>query len=234
MYRTDTKPTSMWKTDATNKLLADLLESNVWFTTKITDAVEKKFQSVVHHHENIIKLAQHHRLAPGDLPNDVLDKILNHTLSMARKRNMVSFVNYASDLFQVEVSQLFDPKTLQFTLIVHIPLVSNANLLELYEFLPLPIHFNFSANVSITPEVGQNNLLAIGHSKSFQTISSTDLHSCLHLGDTFCKGRKLMETSLKMSCLGSHYLANAEAIQNTCKFKVAEASEQIFELAENT
>jgi hypothetical protein len=75
---------------------------------------------------------------------------------------MVSFVNYTSDLFQVEVSHLFNPKTLQFTLIVHIPLVSNANLLELYEFLPLPIHFNFSSNVSITPDVGQNNLLAIG------------------------------------------------------------------------
>jgi hypothetical protein len=29
-------------------------------------------------------------------------------------------------------------------------------------------------------------------------------------------------------------LANPEAIQNTCKFKVAEASEWIFELAENT
>ena len=94
---------------------------------------------------------------------------------------MVSFVNYTSDLFQVEVSHLYDPKTMQFTLIVHIPLVSNANLLELYEFLPLPIHFNFSANISITPDVGQNNLLAIGHSKSFQTISSSDLHSCLHL-----------------------------------------------------
>jgi hypothetical protein len=128
------------KTDATNKLLADLLESNVWFTTKITDAVEKKFQSVVHHHKNVVKSAPHHRLAPGALPNNVLDEILNHTLSVARKRNMVSFVNYTSDLFQVEVSHLFDPKTLQFTLIVHIPLVSNANLLELYEFLPLPIH----------------------------------------------------------------------------------------------
>jgi hypothetical protein len=118
---------------------------------------------------------------------------------------------------------------------VHIPLVSNANLLELYEFLPLPIHFNFSANISITPDVGQNNLLAIGHSKSFQTISSSDLHSCLHLGDTFfCKGRKVMETSLKKSCLGSLYLANSDAIQNSCKFKIAEASERIFELAENT
>jgi hypothetical protein len=223
------------KTDATNKLLADLLESNVWFTAKITDAVEKKFQSVVHHHENVVKSAQHHRLAPGALPHDVLDEILNHTLAVARKRNMVSFVNYASDLFQVEVSHLYDPKTMQFTLIVHIPLVSNSNLLELYEFLPLPIHFNFSANISITPDVGQNNLLAIGHSKSFQTISSSDLHSCLHLGDTFfCKGRKVMETSLKKSCLGSLYLANSEAIQNSCKFKIAEASEKIFELAENT
>ncbi len=117
------------KMDATNKLIADLLESNVWFTTKITDAVEKKFQSVVHHHENVVKSAQHHQLAPGALPHDVLDEILNHTL--LRKRNLVSFVNYASDLFQVEVSHLFDPKTLQFTLIMHIPLVSNANLLEL-------------------------------------------------------------------------------------------------------
>jgi hypothetical protein len=173
------------KTDATNKLLAHLLESNIWFTTKITDSVEKKFQSVEHHHENVIKSAQHHRLAPGALPHHVLDEILNHTLSVAKKRNMVSFMNYASDLFQVEVSHQFDPKTLQFTLIVHIPLVSNANLLELYEFLPLPIHFNFLSNVSITPDVGQNNFLAIGHFKSFQTISSSDLHSYLHLGDTF-------------------------------------------------
>jgi hypothetical protein len=130
------------KTDATNNLLADLFESNIWFTTKISDAVEKKFQSMVHHHENIVNSAQHHRLAPGALPHDVLDEILNHTLSVAKKRNMVSFVNYASDLFQVEVSHLYDPKTLQFTLIVHIPLVSNSNLLELYKFLPLPIHFN--------------------------------------------------------------------------------------------
>ena len=43
-----------------------------------------------------------------------------------------------------------------------------------------------------------------------------------------------METSLKKSCLGSLYLANSDAIQNSCKFKIAEASEQIFELAENT
>ncbi len=52
------------KLDQTNKLLADLLESNIWFSSKVTDAIEMKFQSVVHHHENVIKLAQHHRPAP--------------------------------------------------------------------------------------------------------------------------------------------------------------------------
>ncbi len=43
-----------------------------------------------------------------------------------------------------------------------------------------------------------------------------------------------MMESLNKSCIGSFYLANAEAIQTMCKFKVAEASEEIFELAENT
>jgi hypothetical protein len=40
-------------------------------------------------------------------------------------------------------------------------MVTNSNLLNLYEFLPLPIHFDFAANISITPDVGQTNLLAI-------------------------------------------------------------------------
>jgi hypothetical protein len=48
------------------------------------------------------------------------------------------------------------------------------------------------------------------------------------------QGKKSDRGKFEKSCLGSLYLANAEAIQTTCKFKVAEASEQIFELAENT
>jgi hypothetical protein len=187
------------KIDQTNKLLADLLESNMWFSSKVTDAIEKKSLSVVCHHENVVKSTQHHRLAPGALPHDVLDGIIAHVTEVAQKKNLVPFVTFALDLFQIEVSHLYTPTTNEFTLILHIPMVANSNLLNLYdEFLPLPVHFNFATNISITPDVGQTNLLAIGHSQSFQTISSVDLHACLHLGDTFfCKGRKVMETSLK-------------------------------------
>jgi predicted nuclease with TOPRIM domain len=48
------------KLEQTNKLLPDLLEANVWFSSKVTDAIEKKFKSVVWHHENVVKSAQHH------------------------------------------------------------------------------------------------------------------------------------------------------------------------------
>jgi hypothetical protein len=188
------------KLEQTNKLLADLLEANVWFTSKVTDAIEKKFESVIWHHENVVKSAQHHWLAPGALPHDVLDGIIEHVTAVAKKKNLVPFVTFTSDLFQIEVSHLYNPAKNEFTLILHVPMVANSNQLNLYEFLPLPIHFDFATNISITPDVGQTNLLAIGHSQSFQAISSTDLHACLHLGDTFfCKGRKVMETDLKRS-----------------------------------
>ncbi len=149
---------------------------------------------MVWHHENVIKSAQHHRLAPGALPHDVLDGIIEHVMAVAKEKNLVPFVTFASDLFQIEVSHLYSSATNEVTLILHVPMVANFNLLNLYEFLPLPIHFDFSANISIMPDIGQTNLLAIGNSQSFQAISSTDLHACLHLGDNFfCKGRKVMK-----------------------------------------
>jgi len=44
------------------------------------------------------------------------------------------------------------------------------------------VHFNFTANVSITPDVGQNNLIAMGHSKSYQMLPSLDLQNCIKMG----------------------------------------------------
>jgi hypothetical protein len=90
------------KLEQTQTLLADLLESS-----KVTDTLEKKFQSVIHYHKNVVKLAQHHRLAPGALPHDNLVSIIAHIVEVAVKKNLVPFMRFASDLFQIEVSHLF-------------------------------------------------------------------------------------------------------------------------------
>jgi hypothetical protein len=87
------------KLEQTNKLPADLLEANVWFSSIVTDAIEKKFESVVWHHENVVKSAQHHRVAPGALPHNILDGIIDHVTAVAKKKNLVPFVTFASNLF---------------------------------------------------------------------------------------------------------------------------------------
>jgi hypothetical protein len=57
-------------------------------------------------------------------------------------------------------------------------------LMPLFEFIPLPVHFNFSGKVSVTPEDGTNNMIAVGHSQSYQLISSSDLQTCNKMGET--------------------------------------------------
>jgi hypothetical protein len=107
--------------------------------------------------------------------------------------------------------------------------------MPLYEFILLPIHFNFSGNISMMPEVGINNMITVGHSKSHQTISSTDLQNCNKMGEAyFCKGRNVLLTDLTKTCIGSLYLASAKSIQQRCKFSVGRAQEKIFGLNSNT
>jgi hypothetical protein len=80
----------------------------------------------------------------------------------------VSLVNYTSDLFHVEVSHFFDPVTLEFTLIPHNLLVSNYNLLELSEFLLLPIHFNFTATPPSHQMSAKKTSSLVGTQNSFK------------------------------------------------------------------
>jgi hypothetical protein len=100
-------------------------------------------------------------------------------------------------------------------------MVYNANLVDLYEFLQLPIHFNISANVSITPDIGKQIFLPSDTPNPFK----------LFLVQTFTLALPWIYIPLQgmegngdkfffKSCLGraptSACLAIAEAIQTTC------------------
>ena len=109
------------------------------------------------------------------------------------------------------------------------------NLLPLYEFISLPIYFNFSSNVSVIPDVGKQDLIAIGNTEAFQTLSSSDLANCKRLGKTFfCEGRQVLQTNIVNDCLGSLYLGSSTIIKNNCKFRIASTREKIYTLGNNT
>jgi hypothetical protein len=142
----------------------------------------------------------------------------NFNLNLRDRATLNStFESYKSDLKQV------------FKLFAH---METENLLPLYEFISLPIYFNFSSNVSVTPDVGKQDLIAIDNTEAFQTLSSSDLANCKHLGKTFfCEGRQVFQTNIVNVCLGSLYLGSSTLIKNNCKFRIANTREKIYTLA---
>jgi hypothetical protein len=223
------------KLDDIANQLAIIMAVNKAHFAKLTDFMEQKFGTAIKISERLIRTAYKNRLAPGALHHDVLMQIIDYVDEVAAKSELLSFVHQPSDLFLVETSFIYKPEDKIFVLVLHVPLVAPHNLMPLLEFIPLPMVFNFSGNVSVTPEVGPNNMIAVGHSNAYQIISSSDLHSCNKMGETyFCKGRNLLLTDLTKTCLGSLYLADPGSIQTRCQFSIGGALEKIFRLDSNT
>ncbi len=137
-----------------------------------------------------------------------------------------------ADLYKLEVSFIHRPEEHTIILILHVPFVEAEQLLPLHEFVSLPIHFNFSANISVVPDVGKADLIAIGDTETFQTLSSSDLAGCRWL--VFCEGRSVVKTNLVHDCLRSLFLASSTLIKANCKFQISDTREKIFSLGNKT
>jgi hypothetical protein len=199
--------------DISDKLSTMLLINKVHFA-KMTNFMEQKLGTAVAISERLIHTAYNNCLSLGALHHHVLLEIIKYVNEIANNSEMLSFVHEPADIFLVETLYIYKPQDNTFVLILHVPLVLPHNLMLLNKFIPLPIHFNFSSNVSVTPEVGVNNMITVGHSKSYQEISSTDLQSCIKMGEAyFCKERNVLLTGLTKMCLGALYLASAKSIQ---------------------
>jgi hypothetical protein len=112
--------------------------------------MEQKFGKAVAISERLIHTAYNNRLSPGALHREVLLEIVKYVNEIADNSELLSFVHQPSDLFLVETSYVYKPEDNTFVLVLHVPLVAPHNLMPLYEFIPLPVHFNFSSNVSVT------------------------------------------------------------------------------------
>jgi hypothetical protein len=97
------------------------------------------------------------------------------------------------------------------------------------------LFFNFSPNVSVIEDVGKSDLIAIGNTEAFQTLSSSHLANCKCLGQTFfCEGLSVLQTNIINDCLGSLYLGSATLIKSNCKFIIDSTREKMYSLGNNT
>jgi hypothetical protein len=185
--------------------------------------------------ERVINSAFDQKLAPGALSIDILDTIINHIKDKAARNKFHNFVHQPSDLYKLDTSFIHRAEEHTVILILHVPFVETKNLLSLYEFISLPIYFNYSSNISVIPDISKSDLIIIGNTKVFQTLSSSDLTNCKWLGHTFfCEGGTVLLTNIINDCLGSLYLGSATLIKNNYKFRIGNTREKIFSLGNNT
>jgi hypothetical protein len=168
--------------------------------------MENKFAAAIAISERLIHMVYNHCLAPGGLHHNPLLQIVKYGNEIAEKSEHFSFINELSDLFLMETSYIYCPEENTFWLILHIPLVSPHNLMPLYEFLPLPVYFNFSSNILVTQEVSLNNMIPVQIMLKTFVFRSPELASGRKT--YFCKGRNVLLTDLTKTSIGSLYLAS--------------------------
>jgi hypothetical protein len=194
-----------------------------------------KLRAVIAIFKQVINSAFDQKLAPSALSVDVLETIVHPTKDTAAKNKFHNFIHQTSDLYKLLTSFIHRPEEHTVILTLHVPYVETENLLPLYEFISLPIYFSFSSNISVIPDVGKQDLITIGNTKAFQTLSSSDLANCKRPGNTFfCEGRSVLQTNIVDDCLGSLYLRSATLIKHNCKFRIDSTWEKIYSLGYNT
>ena len=141
-------------------ILTDFVKYNPAVASQALTGMLMHVEQVQTQIEDGLDQAQVHRLSHKLFPNDVLESIKSNIDITASKNNYISFVKQTTDLFQIPLSYVYQPGNETVSLILHIPFVKPENLLQMHQYLPFPLSHELSPNHSVTPAVGQNDILA--------------------------------------------------------------------------
>lgn len=115
---------------------------------------------------------------------------------------------------------------------IHIPAYRPEDLLDLYEYVPVPFHLDDGHFLKLTPEA---EFLAISSdTQTFQELTSRDLTLCRDLGRppiVYCQHSNTLIRRGHPSCLYSMYDRDEDNIRKECPISVQEKRDSIVQLS---
>ena len=104
-----------------------------------------------------------------------------------------------------------------FSTILHIPLVQKQSLLKMYKHLPVPLNNRFTANHTLMPGVGNQDIFAVQGKETYKALPDSDLHRCLKLSDThFCHRSHVLSTNQKSTCHSAIFTVESISTREQC------------------
>jgi hypothetical protein len=95
----------------------------------------------------------------------------------------------------------------------------------MHQYLPFPLSHDLSPNHSVTPAVGQNDILAYSGYKPIKLLHILTLQPAIKMGEIiFARGGVISArdicTDIQETCLGALFLQQPKGIQRYYKFEI--------------
>jgi hypothetical protein len=144
--------------------------------------------------ENGLEQAQLQRLSHSLFSNDVLGKVKEKIDQTAKDNGYTSVISKTTDLFQIPLSYVYQPGNKTIAFFSH---VKHEYLLSLNQYLPFPLSHDLSPNHSLTPSVGQNDILTYIYLKLSKLFHNRILLHVTKWGrPIFARGGMILEQTL--------------------------------------
>jgi hypothetical protein len=192
--------------------------------TRIENQLRDRLQMATH----ALQTAQHRRLAIDYLSPMQVRALYARLVSRASEFGCELVLQHHSDLFQIEVSLLFDGSDAH--LLIHVPMVPRQSLLRLFKLHPFPLPF-FDDHFLI-PDV-QNDVLAVSSTDQRLSthLSSVDLLGCHRMNQVFmCDRFGVLSKQFNSTCLGSLFNQDFVTARTICRFEVVPIAERVYQL----
>lgn len=178
-----------------------------------------------------VEQAQNHRLSShlftGAQLQDLFHRIRTRTVELGAEL----LIDQPSDLFQIEVSYVFDGTDV--TLIVHVPIATKSSILRLLKFHPFPL--SFSDTHFLLPR-NDHALFAISSDEPRLglDLTETDLQGCYHMNGLYlCERLGVLSSQLNTHCLGALYTQRFQDAMSLCEMELVPISERVLQLRDH-
>lgn len=167
--------------DLTNALIILNVASPSFFDARLSK-IENQIRNRLRMATHALQAAQHRRLAIDYLSPKQIRVLFSKLQARAAEFGCELLIAHHSDLFQIEVSLLFDGSDAH--LLVHVPMVPINSLLRLFKLHPFPLPF--FDNHFLVPNVQQDVLAISSNDHRLSThLSSVDLLGCHRVNQIF-------------------------------------------------
>jgi len=188
-------------------------------------------QAAVQQAVHAVQQAHHHRLALDYFDPQTLNYVYETLVGQAETSKYHLLTRFPSDLFQLEVSYLFDGSDL--VLFLHVPMVPKDSLLTLYRLKPFPIPF--SETMALLPKPSSTLLaLSSGIPRAMTHIDHADLIDCHSINQVYlCERHGVLRNHIKSSCLGALFEQDIKTAQQVCDLELIPYEESVLQLKNN-